>query len=40
MVGSVELCQEKVTMLESIVKTGMEYVISLRPKTIKVSNFL
>ena len=38
MVGSVQLCEEKITMLESIVKIGMEYIIPLRSKTIQISN--
>ena len=38
MVGSVQLCEEKVTMLESIVKTGMKYIIPLRSKTIQKNN--
>ncbi len=38
MVGSVELCKEKVSMLESIVKIGTQYIITFRSKTIQISN--
>ncbi len=38
MVGGVQLCEEKITMLESIVKIGMEYIIPLRSETIQISN--
>jgi hypothetical protein len=37
-VSSVYLCEEKVTMLESIVKIGMEHIIPLRSKIIHISN--
>ncbi len=40
MVGSFQLCKEKVTMLESIVRIGMEYIIPLRSKTIQIETGL
>ena len=34
MIGAINTCEEKVLMLQNIIKTGLDFVLPMKPKTV------